>query len=275
MIGFMLNCVLPARAGEIARPMVLKKLEDIPFSTGLASVAAERMFDIIILLGFFVFMFQTVHIDPKLDIVFGQYHLNRDLLYSLGAGMIKLGVFLIIIMLLISSKTIREKTSSAIVRMPELFIQNNPHVQSKIKDKICLPIIRFMDNIGSGVSIIKHPMELIICFAWSIIIWLFAGLSYYLLSLGFSEISLTFMEIFIFMIIICFFIALPSAPGYWGLWEAGGVFALTIFGIPTNKAASFTLANHIIQLLPVIVAGIISMMITGTQVKKVTTASEQ
>jgi len=25
MIGFMLNCVLPARAGEIARPIILKK----------------------------------------------------------------------------------------------------------------------------------------------------------------------------------------------------------------------------------------------------------
>ena len=35
------------------------------------------------------------------------------------------------------------------------------------------------------------------------------------------------------MIIICFFIALPSVPGYWGIWEAGGVFALVSMLLPS------------------------------------------
>jgi len=30
MIGFMINCILPGRVGEIARPMILQKKEKIP-----------------------------------------------------------------------------------------------------------------------------------------------------------------------------------------------------------------------------------------------------
>jgi uncharacterized protein (TIRG00374 family) len=46
MIGFMINSVLPGRVGEIARPVILKKQEDIPFSTGLATVTAERVYHV-------------------------------------------------------------------------------------------------------------------------------------------------------------------------------------------------------------------------------------
>ena len=49
MIGFMLNCVLPGRLGELARPAVLRSNEPVPFTTGLATVAMERLFDFIIL----------------------------------------------------------------------------------------------------------------------------------------------------------------------------------------------------------------------------------
>jgi uncharacterized protein (TIRG00374 family) len=268
MIGFMLNCVLPARAGEIARPIILKQLEGVPFSTGLASVAAERFFDILILIILFALMFQYIEIDSNLNIPFGKYTLNRSLLLSLGEGMVKIGIILICFMLLIASKTVREKTSSIILQLPGVFIRKNKSLKNKFKQKLCIPIIRIMDNIGYGFSILKKPLEIGVCFILSIIIWGFAGLSYYLLSLGFPGVSMTLMEIFIFMIIICFFIALPSAPGYWGLWEAGGVFALTLFGIPTNKAASFTLANHVIQFLPVIIAGIVSMIQTGVHIKQ-------
>jgi hypothetical protein len=71
------------------------------------------------------------------------------------------------------------------------------------------------------------------------------------------------------MIIICFFIALPSVPGYWGLWEASGVFALIIFDVSSKDALGFTLANHAIQMFPVIIAGFISAAITSVNIWQV------
>ena len=68
------------------------------------------------------------------------------------------------------------------------------------------------------------------------------------------------------MIIVCFFIALPSAPGYWGLWEAGGIFAMSLFGVSAKDAAGYTLTNHVIQMVPVIITGLVSAMITGVNI---------
>ena len=50
MIGFMLNCLLPARVGELARPAIFYKKERVSFSKVLATVGAERVFDIVMLL---------------------------------------------------------------------------------------------------------------------------------------------------------------------------------------------------------------------------------
>ena len=77
---------------------------------------------------------------------------------------------------------------------------------------------------------------------------------------------MTFQEVFTMMIIICFVIALPSVPGYWGIWEAGGLFALTIFGISNEAAAGYTLVNHAVQLLPIILLGFVSAFTTGINV---------
>ena len=89
------------------------------------------------------------------------------------------------------------------------------------------------------------------------------------MALGSPGIELSFFEMTAVLVIICFFIALPSVPGFWGIWEAGGVFALALFGVSSKDAAGFTLANHAIQIFPVIVIGLISAMKTGVNLLQI------
>ena len=49
-IGMMANNVLPARAGEIARAYALTKQTKVPFATSIASLAVDRLFDMVVLL---------------------------------------------------------------------------------------------------------------------------------------------------------------------------------------------------------------------------------
>ena len=65
MIGFMINCVLPGRLGEVARPVILQKKEKVPFATGLATVVAERVFDIGLLILLFMLTAGTLKINPR------------------------------------------------------------------------------------------------------------------------------------------------------------------------------------------------------------------
>jgi uncharacterized membrane protein YbhN (UPF0104 family) len=90
-----------------------------------------------------------------------------------------------------------------------------------------------------------------------------------MVALGCPGINLSFLELYATMVILCFFISLPSAPGFWGIWEAGGVFGLLIFGVPAKEAAGFTLANHVIQMIPVVIVGLIAAIITGVNVVQI------
>jgi uncharacterized protein (TIRG00374 family) len=266
MIGFMLNCVIPGRVGEIARPAILKKNDHIPFSTGLATVAAERMFDLCLLIMLSVIVFSTVQIDAGLDMTFDQYHLNRETLQLVGAKILKLFVLLIAGIILLSISSIRNIIRKAIERIPSLFFFAGPDFKEKIKKRGCTPLLHFIENFANGLALVKSPFKTGICFGLSLLIWMLMPLSYYMMAQGCPGIELSFVEMSAVMIIICFFIALPSVPGFWGIWEAGGVFALTLFGVPSRDAAGFTLANHAVQLFPVIIIGLASAMITGVNI---------
>ena len=269
MIGFMINCILPGRVGEIARPAVLQKKENIPFSTGLATVAAERVFDVTILLILFSILLATIPIDPNLDIVFGKYHLNRETLVTIGGGTFKLLILFIVGIIMVSFGKTRTVIKRSIMWVPSLFFFCGAGLKKKIQKKICEPVVRVVDNVTSGFALVRYPSKIFICFGLSVFIWTLAAFSYYITAQGCPGIKLSFTEISAHMIIICFFIALPSVPGYWGIWEAGGVFALVLFGVSSKDAAGYTLANHAIQIFPVMIVGLVSVMVTSVNILQV------
>ena len=265
MIGFMMNCILPGRVGEVARPAILKKNNSIPFSTGLATVATERVLDALVLILLFAWMMATVRIDSSLQMTFGDVVLNRDTLVRLASGTVKLSIVLILGILMISIDVSRNWICGVVNRLPVLAF-GHAVFRHFLENRISRPMTRIIHHIASGFELIKSPAKLAQCVILSLLIWGIAGLSYYTMSLGSPGIGLGPMEIMIVMIIVCFFIAIPSVPGFWGIWEAGGVFALSLFGISASDAAGFTLANHAVQMFPVILVGLISVMITGINI---------
>jgi glycosyltransferase 2 family protein len=269
MIGFMINCILPGRVGEVARPAILQKKENIPFSTGLATVAAERVFDVGILIILFAVLLATIEIDPNVAIVFGKYHLNKTTLMAVGKGTFKLLLLLIIGIAMVGFSKTRNVINGFIKRIPRMFFFAGPDLKTKIQKKICEPVVSVVENFATGFTLVKYPMKIFACFSLSVVIWGLAAFSYYLVSLGCPGIELSFIEITASMVIICFFIALPSVPGFWGIWEAGGVFALLLFGVSSKDAAGYTLANHAIQMFPVIFVGFISAMVTSVNILQV------
>ena len=111
--------------------------------------------------------------------------------------------------------------------------------------------------------------QILLCLGFSFFIWVVNALSYYVMALGCPGLlHLSLFEITATMIIICFFIALPSVPGFWGLWEAGGVFALSLFAVAPKDAAGFALASHAAQMFPVIIAGLVSALVYGVNIKQ-------
>lgn len=254
MIGFMMNCILPGRVGEVARPLILKKRDGVAFTTGLATVAAERVFDLMMLIGLFALVMSTVDIDPNFTRSFGGYELSGETLQQVALRTVQLSVVLMVGVLFLSLETTRK----LVLRLPRL-----------LPERFAKPIARGIENVAAGFSLVRDPWRMFCCLGLSFLAWLATAVSYHAMAAGSPGIGLSFFELTAVMVIVCFFIALPSVPGFWGLWEAGGVFAMALFGVGAKEAAGFTLVNHAVQMFPVIIVGLVSAIITGVNIFQV------
>ncbi len=269
MIGFMLNCVFPGRIGEVARPLILKKQQDYPFSRGLATVAAERVFDSLLLVVLLAVVLSVVPIDPGREMTFGGYQLNRETLTAASSGLVKLCLLVVLGVVLVSWTPSRGLIIAVVQKLPEFFRFAGDGFRDKIQRYVAAPLVHVVENVAAGFSLVRDPRLLAACALLSVLIWALMALAYYVVSLGAPGVGISLAQMTAVMVIVCFFIALPSIPGYWGIWEAGGVFALTLFGVNAREAAGFTLANHAIQLLPIIVIGLMSALLTGVNLWQV------
>jgi uncharacterized protein (TIRG00374 family) len=217
----------------------------------------------------------NIKIDPDLVVDFGGYHLNKEVLASAGRDIIIIGVIIILgIFFLVFNKT-RNSIDYLISKLPVVFFLAGANFKNKIEDRICVPVQKMLKNFSDGFLLVKSPKTIFVCICYTIVIWLLCAISYYLMSFGCPGIDLSFLEFTAVMFIVCFFIALPSVPGYWGLWEAGGIFAMALFGVSAKDAAGYTLINHVIQILPVIITGLVSATLTGITIRKAASINQE
>lgn len=269
MTGFMLNCILPARIGEIVRPAALKKNYGVPFSAGFATVVTERIFDMIFLIVFLAVCLATVNISPDINYKYNEYTLNRSVIESLAAGMLKICVLVIVLILAVCFEKSRNIISGIIKLVPSIAGFAGERAGSAAKRFISNPAESILQNIASGFQAVKRLDQIIICIGLSFLVWTLLAFSYYVFAQGCPGMNIGILEISAVMVIICFVIALPSVPGFWGIWEAGSIFAVTIFGVAKEPAAGYSLANHALQIFPVIIVGIISALSIGFGTKNI------
>ncbi len=274
MIAFAINCILPGRVGELARPAILMQREKIRFSTGLATIAVERAFDIVLIIGLFLITYPWIEFEPNMSMQLGNTRLDQRTLETIVRGMFQLGIVLIAGMLLVSLAWSRNFMIRLIQKSPNLLFFLSDRLREKTRHTLCDPLVRLLENFASGFATIQSPSRMLLCLVLSIMIWFIAALSYYVFSLGCPGIGISFPEMVAVMVIICIFIALPSVPGYWGIWEAGGILAMMTLGVSQTDAAGFTLANHALQVIPVVLLGFVSAFVTGVNMFQTPTKTD-
>ena len=210
MMGFMINCVLPARLGELVRPALLKKNHAVPFSTGIATVAAERLFDMVSLISFLSMIFIMVPMDPDFSYTYKTYSFNRDTLITLGHSMFVFAFLMVIGVAVITVEGSKKWIIKFIRRAPRRFSFLGEYAVRFLEHYLTRPLEYMVYNLASGFSLVKNPLSLVFCMALSFGIYALHGFSYYLFSLGCPGVALNFLSACAIMIIICFFIALPS-----------------------------------------------------------------
>ncbi|MFP4381550.1 MAG: lysylphosphatidylglycerol synthase transmembrane domain-containing protein, partial [Candidatus Sumerlaeia bacterium] len=254
-IGFAFNSILPARAGEFVRSYLIGKKANSGFSIAFATVIAERLLDLVAMLLSWVLAFlwagrELIRRDAELTIsLFGAQKrtMTGEAFMEGAVGVVYLSMMLIAFIILVGIPRTRSMMLAVLHWMK--FI---PHI---IRDKIEMIVHRF----GQGLESFHSPRRVFGLLIFSLLIWLTNALSILFLSYGFDfQNTMTVAQSVALIFIVCVFISVPAAPGYWGFFEAGVIFAIIMMGIHPNDSSvrSYAILVHLTQWLPIVAIGL-------------------
>jgi uncharacterized protein (TIRG00374 family) len=237
IIGQMMTNVVPGRAGELARPYVLSRKDpSIPFSTGVASVVVDRIFDgIVVLLLLVVAMLDPTF--PSGAEINGRSIGNFALLGTAGLMVGLVGLFLLVLYPIQFIGMFRAMTRKTVPRLED-------------------PVARFFERFAEGLSILKSPQRFLLAFIWTLVHWLVCAASYWLAYLAIG-LEAPFMSALFVQTMIVLAVALPQAPGFVGVFETVAVLALAVYGVEKEIAFAWAIAYHVVTYIPVTVLGLI------------------
>lgn len=247
MIGFGFNCIMPGRVGEIARAYQVGTRKGTGIPTALATIVTERIFDAATLLGMLaVSLVMLPPIDPDVTIDFWGFTVRGSML---GPLMQKIVIGSIVLV-----------TGVVVFMIPAVqrFAIGFPYMVPKLPAKLQTTLSNFIRDTARGFESIRNPTNLAVIVVYSLLIWGLAGWSTQIMSFAFDGVHLSFLHALALMSLIAIFILVPAAPGYWGLFEAGGLFTLTVFGLMADESVgtAYVLVLHLSQYLPILAVGL-------------------
>jgi len=186
--------------------------------------------------------------QPKEVFCFGKkYVINGETLQYLSKQTaILIGILFLGILFMMFSQT-RRLFQTILTKFPILPI--------KFKETLN----RVVENFAKGLTSLRDFKSIIWISIYSILIWFTIGISLWIMGFGFPEgFNLSLSHATATMVIICIAITIPAAPGYWGLYEYGCLFALKVLNVTQDDsiAIGFSLIIHSLQMLPIIAVGL-------------------
>ncbi|PSP56587.1 glycosyl transferase [Halobacteriales archaeon QS_1_67_19] len=255
------NLVFPARAGDAVRAYVVKARRAIPYPTGFASLAVERVFDLltitvmagVVLLGLAL----TGATGGLRSALFGSGPAGADIGASgqtavYVAGSVGLAAILAVVVIVASARSDRNFVRGAVSRLSS----------DSYADYVAGVLERFTGDVQTVAS---DRRSFFTVGGSSLAIWSLDVVTALLVLVAFPDVSLSLAT----LIAVCFFAVsvgnlakvLPLSPGGVGLYE--GAFTLLVVGL-TPIAAPIALGaailDHAVKNVVTLLGGVASML---------------
>ena len=234
-IGMMVNNVSPARAGELARAYVLsRETGRIRFTASLASLVVDRVFDTLVVL---VLLLVVVSLPqfPSGATVAG-WSMSR--LLVVGAAVALAALTVLVLAALYPERLARLWERALGRRAPRLMARGRDILLS----------------FGAGLGVLRDVRRSAIVFGWALAQWLVNGASFWI-AFRAVGIDAPFSAALFLQSLIAAAVAAPSAPGFFGVFEASTKVALSVYGIDDTLAVSYALGYHALSWIPITVIG--------------------
>lgn len=230
-MGFMANNVLPLRMGEVVRTFAASQLTQTRFSSVLASIAVERLFDALTVVALLALGLLTVTLPAG---AMAGFHVERIVTV---AGIAAVGG-LVAGALVVAFPLVAERVVRAIIP----------------SEKLAGKLVALIEGIRHGLSVLRSPGRIAGTVLWSAGVWGLSALSFYVMFAAFG-IEVDLSGALLMQGLIMFGIALPSTPGYVGAFELPIIAVLTLYGVDKSLAAAYALSYHVTTFLPITLLG--------------------
>lgn len=234
-IGFLANSILPARAGELIRPVLFARKTGTSKVTILTTVLLERFFDLLALLVFILYMFLVID-APR---------------WVKRGGTILISVSLLF---LIFFFTISRRKS-----IGRSFIDRFSFVPERIRDSIAGKL----HNFHKGLAVFNTRRYLTAILLISIAIWGIYIITGYIIIASFPFDIPVLEASVVCTVFISLSIMIPSSPGYFGPYQMACILALGLYGIEKADALAISLLIQIPLFLLNVSVGTISLIWEG------------
>jgi uncharacterized protein (TIRG00374 family) len=233
-IGMMVNNVVPARAGEIARAYAVTREAPVSFAAALASLAVDRLFDAVVLL----LLAATALVDPSL--ASNATLAGRSLgSFAIGAGTVVLLLLLVLYGLVFFP--------ARLLALFELFARRvSPAVEERGR--------RTLETFVRGLSVLRSPARFAGVFGWTVAHWALNGVGFWL---AFRAVGITapFSAALFLQAFIALGTAVPALPGFFGVFEYMSVQGLRVYGVSQQQAATWAIGYHLLSFIPITLLG--------------------
>jgi uncharacterized protein (TIRG00374 family) len=240
MIGYMMNAAIP-RAGELARPVLIAKKENISKAAAIGTVLVERLLDMLTMLV--VFGICLFYYREEISRGFGEYNIETISLYTSLVILVFVGLMIFMLFHIEKTDEIVEKISSKI--FPK-------KIQSSIH-KIFISLI-------NGFLFIKYPKKYFKIFILTVLLWGSYVLSTYVSLQAFDDVNmrkLTFFDANLILTMITFGQTIPLPGNSAGSFHFFAKTALVgFFMVNTEVALGFATLNHLVGLIVLVLVGL-------------------
>jgi uncharacterized protein (TIRG00374 family) len=236
-ISYMASTFLPLRAGELIRAMFLGQIENIPIPRVIGTILLEKLFDF---LAIGVLLVALVAISPLPDA-------------ARAAGISIAGVILVGFGFVMALALWRVPTLRLVARCESLlprWLTRRVHVERAVR------------QFAEGTDSLRVPALWVPLLGWTAVTWAcsigsgWAGLLAFGLPVGLPAVLLL-------TVLTSTSQAVPSSPGYVGVYHAAATFALVWFGVDPATAFATAVVIHAFSYGTLVIAGLVALWTGG------------
>jgi glycosyltransferase 2 family protein len=235
-IGMMINNVLPARAGELARAYALsRETRAVSFTSALASIALDRVFDALIV---FALMFGAM-LAPGFPE--GATIAGRPATALLGTW----GVATLLVVF---------SGAMMVAFRPDIVRQLMSRVARTVAPAWESRVATVVEHATAGLAVLRSPSRFARVVAWTVAHWLTNAFAFWI---AFRAVGITapFAGALFLQGLISIGVAIPSSPGFFGPFEAFAKAGLQIYRVPAPLAVTWAVGFHLLSFVPITALG--------------------